>query len=209
MPDVHTGHRARLTARALSPGLDHMPAHEALEFLLFFALPRGDVNPLAHELINAFGSVGGVLKASEAELTAFPGLGANAARYLTALGRMMDAYCGAEHRPESLSDAALNGVFARAERGDVTLLFLNTARQVLSRITVTDGTAGREAVRTAVLCDAAAVFAAVNAPAGPETLTAALNAEEALATVGIPLIGCTFNEDGEIRYLGDEWGTDR
>ena len=47
----HAGHRERLKKRFLKEGLDHFEPHNALELLLFFTNPRGDVNELAHELI--------------------------------------------------------------------------------------------------------------------------------------------------------------
>ena len=57
----HAGHRERLKKRFLKEGLDHFEPHNALELLLFFTNPRGDVNELAHELIREFGSFSGVL----------------------------------------------------------------------------------------------------------------------------------------------------
>lgn len=60
--------------------------HEILEMLLFYVLPRIDTNPLAHELINAFGSLQGVLSADFDELTAIKGVGENVATYLLTIG---------------------------------------------------------------------------------------------------------------------------
>ena len=60
---IHGGHRARMKKRYLEQGLDGFEDHEALELLLFYALPRVDVNPLAHALLKRFGSFHGVLDA--------------------------------------------------------------------------------------------------------------------------------------------------
>ena len=47
----HAGHRERLRARFAQSGLTGFAPHEALELLLTFAIPRRDVNPLAHQLL--------------------------------------------------------------------------------------------------------------------------------------------------------------
>lgn len=60
-------------------GLDSFEEHEALELLLFFALPRRDVNPLAHELLARFGSLKNVFDADPADLARVKGIGESAA----------------------------------------------------------------------------------------------------------------------------------
>ena len=86
----HQGHRERRKRQFRDFGLDAFADHEALELLLFFAIPRQDTNPLAHELLSRFGSLEAVLEASVEELTAVPGIGENAAlllRLVPALSR--------------------------------------------------------------------------------------------------------------------------
>lgn len=48
---VHDGHRARMKARFVRSGLDNFDDHSVLELLLFYAVPRRDVNELAHALL--------------------------------------------------------------------------------------------------------------------------------------------------------------
>ena len=64
--DVHGGHRDRMRRRYLEQGLEGFNDHEALELLLFYAIGRMDVNPLAHRLMEHFGSFRGVLDADPA-----------------------------------------------------------------------------------------------------------------------------------------------
>ena len=52
----HEGHRSRMKERFQANGLEGFSDHEILEFLLFYAIPYRDTNPLAHELVNRFGS---------------------------------------------------------------------------------------------------------------------------------------------------------
>lgn len=77
--DIHGGHRARMKTRYLEQGLDSLADHEALELLLYYAIPRADVNPLAHRLIDHFGSFHAVLEAEVSELTQVEGVGESTA----------------------------------------------------------------------------------------------------------------------------------
>lgn len=87
--NLHKGHRARLKNEFMTRGLAGMPDHKALELLLFFAIPQGDLNPLAHRLIDQFGSLSGVFDATSEQLTAVKGVGEHVAcliKLITALG---------------------------------------------------------------------------------------------------------------------------
>lgn len=66
----HAGHRSRLRERFLKGGGDALPDYELLELLLFAAIPRIDVKPLAKSLVQRFGSYGRVLSAQPQELAA-------------------------------------------------------------------------------------------------------------------------------------------
>ncbi|MBR4703471.1 MAG: DNA repair protein RadC [Oscillospiraceae bacterium] len=79
---IHGGHRARMKKRYREQGLDGFEDHEALELLLYYALPRVDVNPLAHALLDKFGSFHAVLDASPEALTELEGMGENTALLL-------------------------------------------------------------------------------------------------------------------------------
>ena len=87
----HAGHRQRVRARLLSEGPDAMAPHELLEFILFYAIPKRDVNPLAHRLIDRFGSLSGVLAADESELRAVDGMGAAAAGLIKRVHEAIEA----------------------------------------------------------------------------------------------------------------------
>ena len=65
---IHAGHRERIRERARREGLAAFSEHEVLELLLTYAIPQKDVNPLAHALIDRFGSVSNVFGADENEL---------------------------------------------------------------------------------------------------------------------------------------------
>ena len=71
----HGGHRQRLRERFRANGLEGFAPHEVLELVLGYAIPRQDVNPLAHRLIEHFGSLHNTLDASVEELMRVEGLG--------------------------------------------------------------------------------------------------------------------------------------
>ena len=76
---VHKGHRGRVKDKFLSNGLDCFSDHEVIEFLLFYSIPRINVNETAHRLIEKFGSLRGVLEARYEDLLTVEGIGENSA----------------------------------------------------------------------------------------------------------------------------------
>lgn len=64
----HWGHREHLRTRFLKGGHTPMPEYEVLELLLFNAVPRDDVKPLAKRLLQEFGDLSGVVGASQYRL---------------------------------------------------------------------------------------------------------------------------------------------
>lgn len=69
----YLGHRQRLRERFLAGGHAAMPEYELLELVLFNAIERIDVKPLAKALLASFGDLNGVVAASEARLLEVPG----------------------------------------------------------------------------------------------------------------------------------------
>lgn len=86
---LHAGHRSRVRRRFLTGGLDSFQDHEVLELLLFYAVPRRDVNEMAHMLMDRFGSLSGVLDAPEDELCTIPGVGPGIAHFLNLIPEVM------------------------------------------------------------------------------------------------------------------------
>ncbi|WP_209427481.1 DNA repair protein RadC [Pararhodobacter sp. SW119] len=75
LPSYIRDHRKRLRERFLHGGAQAMPDYELLELLLFRAIPRQDVKPLARHLIEVFGDLAAVVSAPAARLTKVPGVG--------------------------------------------------------------------------------------------------------------------------------------
>ena len=89
---IHAGHRQRAKEEFLTRGLAGLADHKVLELLLFYAIPQGDVNPLAHRLVEHFGSLSGVLNAPYEELVKVKGVGANTATLIRLLPAMAARY---------------------------------------------------------------------------------------------------------------------
>ena len=75
----HAEHRERMRNRLVEYGADIINDHELLELLLFGAIPRVNTNLIAHALIERFGSLPAVLRATIPELTQVDGVGTAAA----------------------------------------------------------------------------------------------------------------------------------
>lgn len=69
--NLHKNHRKRVKEKFNNSNLDSFAEHEILEFVLFYAIPYKDTNPIAHQLINYFGSLSDVFNADKDELEKF------------------------------------------------------------------------------------------------------------------------------------------
>ena len=134
---VHDGHRDRLRQSYLEHGLMSMNDINALELLLFYAIPRRDTNETAHRLLDRFGSLDGVFSASAEELQEVEGIGENAAALLTLIPEIMKksrVSKGREIRQIRSSDDAgayLLPYFLNERDEVVYLLCLDTKRCVI------------------------------------------------------------------------------
>ncbi|MEL6550726.1 MAG: DNA repair protein RadC [Pseudomonadota bacterium] len=74
-PSYIRDHRARLRTRFMEGGADALPDYELLELVLFRAIPRQDVKPLARALLDAFGDFNRVVSADADRLATVKGVG--------------------------------------------------------------------------------------------------------------------------------------
>lgn len=92
----HSGHRNRLRKKFIDNGLDGMESHEALELMLYYAIPRKDTNPVAHMLIDSFGSISAVFDAPIDKLKE-AGLSENCAIYIKLIPEICRVYMEDKH----------------------------------------------------------------------------------------------------------------
>ena len=89
----------------MTRGLEGWPDHRILELLLYFAIPQRDVNSLAHELVERFGSLSGVLDASVDELKKVPGVGEHTATLLQLIPALGGRYVEQRSSPGEIIDS--------------------------------------------------------------------------------------------------------
>ena len=202
---IHDGHRQRLKERYLQEGLDSFTQVQVLELMLFHCLPRKDTNPIAHALLEEFGSLANVLKAGAEELTRVPGVGPSVAAYLS-LYQSVERYCRIHCREK---DVFLNSVpeyeeylvpyFYGKKNECVYILCLDAKCKVISCKEVGEGSVNsasvpiRRVVEMALAANATSVILAHNHPSGfavpsSDDLQTTRRLALALDAVGIELV---------------------
>ena len=88
--NIHKDHRSRLKNQFIENGIDTLTDIQKLELLLFYSIPQKDTNPIAHNLINAFGTLSDVMSASFNELIKVDGVKENTATLIKFFGSMLN-----------------------------------------------------------------------------------------------------------------------
>jgi DNA repair protein RadC len=198
-PHFH-GHRARLRQRFLQAGSDALHDYEMLELILFRAIPRRDVKPLAKELLEKFGSLAEVIAAPVARLKEVGGLGEAAITDLkivhAAANRLLR---GAVQRRQVLSSWSNVLDYCRAAMGfeskeHFRILFLDKGNHLIADEQHQTGTVDhtpvypREVVKRALELSATAVILVHNHPSGDPTPSRAdIEMTRAIVEVARPL----------------------
>ena len=216
----HTGHRERMKTEFLARGLEGWPDHRVLELLLFYTIPQGDVNDLAHELVERFGSLAGVLDASVEELKKVKGVGDHTAVFLRMLPAVLGRYQGARTRLSAIINspeeayAWLEPYFFGARNEIVYVLCMDGKRQVLGVRKVAEGSIEMAEVNTRRIAEeaiglrAAQIYVAHNhvsnlaIPSQADWLTTD-TLRGALRPIGIELIDHLVFVDGDMVSLKD------
>ena len=217
---VHDGHRQRKKEQFRMHGLDAFADHEVLELLLYYAIPRRDTNPVAHRLMERFGSLDGVFSATVEELEEVEGVGKNAA---TLLALWMPLYRRVRTKPKA-KEIILNSteqagqyfmdLFFGMRREELYEACLDAKGKLLACCRIAEGgvdavnISTRRLVENALKCGASAVILAHNHPSGialpsPDDNTTTLAVWDALRAVGIPLIDHIIVADEDYVSLHD------
>lgn len=214
MPTIHEGHRERLKKQFEQSGLDSFSDVQVLELLLFYAVPRRDTNPIAHKLLDTFGSLSQVLEASREALCRVEGVGESTASFLrliTETGRRyaMDKSAAAAILPtlESCADYMVPYFYGKTVE-TVYLLCLDAKCRVLGCKEVGQGSTNatgvsvRRIVEVAMGSQAASVVLAHNHPGGlalpsAEDVATTRRIASALQAVDIVLTDHIIVADGD------------
>ncbi len=205
---MHKGHRGRLRDAYLARGLEGMADHNVLELLLTYAIPRQDVNPLAHRLMDAFGSLDSVLSADPQTLMRVEGVGESTAVFLNLMRSvsrrvLMDTFSDRRGRialgvPETACRYAIGSLMNERYEA-VRILCLDIHMNLISDTRIAGGTLThvpmepRNIIEHALLKKAAYLMPLHNHPSGnplpsEPDLTAARALADSVEPLGIEVI---------------------
>ena len=199
-PPHYLGHRERLRARFCDAGADAIADYELLELLLFRAIPRRDVKPLAKQLIKIFGSFAEVISAPRNRLREEGGL---SEAVITEL-KIVQAAAGRITRGEARKRPVLSSWSAVIEHCRTTMafeskeqfkiIFLDKRNQIIADEVQQTGTVDhtpvypREVVKRALELSATAIILVHNHPSGDPTPSRAdIQMTQAIIEVAKPL----------------------
>lgn len=202
---THDGHRGRMRERFRTQGLEGFAPHEVVELLLFYGRARGDVNPLAHALLDHFGTLKGVLEARPEQLMAVPGVGEETATLISLMLPMFRRYsaCVCEERKRISTRSEAENYCAALLAGQRTEHFyaicLSADNHLLGRRLIAKGTLTevpaypRLVVETALNYNAHSVVLCHNHPSGVclpsgEDISSTRRLAGLLAGLGIALL---------------------
>ncbi|MEM8631866.1 MAG: DNA repair protein RadC [Pseudomonadota bacterium] len=180
-PSYIRDHRKRLRERFVAGGASAMPDYELLELILFRAIPRCDVKPVARRLLDTFGDFNRIVSAPPERLKEVRGVGDAVVVEL----KIVEAAAHRLARSRFLSQHALSSWDAVIDYCHTTMAHLRTEEfRVLyldrKNILIADETQGsgtvdhvpvypREVVKRALQLEASALILVHNHPSGDPT----------------------------------------
>ena len=217
---IHDGHREKMRHRFLQGGLESFADHEALELLLYYAIPRRDTNPIAHTLMERYGSLAAVLDAPVEDLQKAEGIGESTAVLLKLVPQLYRKARLAEAERETVLNSSeragtyLLERFAGEKHEVVYALFLDRKGKLLACRRLGEGgiaSAGldiRRLLEQALLTSASAVILSHNHPSGvalpsADDYMATDRAKSALGSIGVQLADHIIVADQDFVSMAD------
>ena len=198
-PHYH-GHRERLRDRFRDAGPDALSDYELLEMVLFRALPRRDVKPLAKALIARFGSFAETVHAPELRLKEVSGLGDSAITELKLIAATASRVAKGQLKQRTVLSSWSNVIdycraaMAFADKEQFRILFLDKRNQLIADELQQVGTIDhtpvypREVVKRALELSATAIILVHNHPSGdPTPSTADIQMTKSIMSISSPL----------------------
>ncbi|MDB5501423.1 MAG: repair protein RadC, partial [Tardiphaga sp.] len=179
-PHYH-GHRERLRERFRDAGANALSDYELMEMVLFRALPRRDVKPLAKSLIGKFGSFAEAVHAPDARLREVAGLGEAAITEIKLIAAAASRVARGELKQRTVLSSWATVIdycrtsMAFADKEQFRVLFLDKRNQLISDEVQQVGTVDhtpvypREVVKRALELSATAIIMVHNHPSGDPT----------------------------------------
>jgi DNA repair protein RadC len=206
LPSYIRDHRKRLRERFLTGGPDAVPDYELLELVLFRAIPRQDVKPLARRLLDAFGDFNGVLSASPDRIAEVEGAGEAVAvefKIVEAAAHRLSRARVLGRQVISSWDALLDychTVMSHRTTEHFRILFLDRKNTLIADEEQARGTVDhvpvypREVVKRALELNASALILVHNHPSGDPTPSQADIAMTAQIRTAAEALGLTLHD---------------
>lgn len=177
MSETHKDHRKRVRKKYIQNGIEVFHLHEAVEMLLFYAVPRKDTNELAHHLLNKFGSISSLLDAP-LDLLKKAGLSENGAVFIKLIPEFARLYIDDKHSSpikvlttDNWGDYLVNKFIGKSNE-QVILLLLDSKGKELFCGVISSGSVNaseiyiKKIVELTVLYNASSAVLAHNHPSG-------------------------------------------
>jgi DNA repair protein RadC len=171
-------HRKRLRDKFLKAGAEGFHDYELLELLLTFAIPRVDVKPAAKALMKRFGTLNGVLDATQSELQSVSGMGPTSAVLIRLVKELFSSYLAERMEGKDVLSSPLAVVdFARVKLAGLPheafmVIYLNVKNRVIDHEVLQQGTVDRaivyprEIIKAALTHKATGLLLSHNHPSG-------------------------------------------
>jgi DNA repair protein RadC len=174
----HKGHRERLRKKYRTAGIDAFHDYEAVELLLSFAIPRGDVKPPAKALLKTFGSIKGIIDADIADLEKVTDVGPRSAVAL----KLVKDFCAlylrqqAEEKPQITCTSELvnycKAILGGMKDEQFRVIYLNAQNRIIDDELIQEGIVNqavvypRKVLENALKRKASAIILLHNHPSG-------------------------------------------
>ncbi len=176
-PD-YKGHRERLKTKYRRAGLEAFHDYEAVELLLCYAIPQGDVKKRARALLEAFSSIRGILDADPADIEKVSGIGPHSAVLLKLIKDLCALYLWqqAGEKPQITCTSELVNYCKTALGGlkdeQFRVIFLDAQNRIIDEETIQEGIVNqavvypRKVLENALKRKASAIILLHNHPSG-------------------------------------------
>ena len=201
----HKDRRERVRQKFSKSEMEYFHDHEKLEMLLFYAIPRGDTNPIGHALIERFGSISGVFDADYESLLEVEGIGPNAATLISVVSSLIrayqDDYCSRQNTIRNITEAKdfMRGKFLCKSTEQLIIACIGGNGKVVFSDVIAQGSpetvgiSAIEVMRKAIVTRAVSIVLGHNHPSGisnpssKDVYATKIIADE-LARIGVELL---------------------
>lgn len=202
---IHENHRARMQERVAHNGMESLAEHEVLEYMLYLAIPRQDTNPLAHRLIDYFGSFCRVMEATPQELMQVKGVGPRSAQLISDIMEFGRYYAVKKRKKQATLDTTANAIeyikplFLGLQNEVLYIILMDDSCHPLYDLKAAEGVPNhvsidtRKLLRDVLRSNASTAILAHNHPTGPALPSATdqlttLKIMQLLAPAGISIL---------------------